>query len=105
MGVVGANGYYQVYCDTTQGAPAGNYNVLIEWRDDPSAANARGNRLALAAAEKAAGKTAQAAAKAGVSRVRPPDRLKGKYLDHEHPLLSATIEPRGNDLAAFELKD
>jgi hypothetical protein len=55
--------------------------------------------------EKKTAKTALAAAKSGLSRVRPTDRLKGRYLDSARPLLNATVEPHSNDLAAFELKD
>ncbi len=105
MGVVASDGSFQLVSDDAKGAPAGQYNVLVEWRDDPSPASAAATKFSSASVERAGAKTAIVATKSGLSRVRPSDRLKGRYLDSARPLLTANVEPRGNDLPAFELKD
>ena len=104
-GVVASDGSFQLFSDDTKGAPAGQYNVLIEWRDEPSPSTAAGTKFSTASLEKARAKSALAATKSGLSRVRPSDRLKGRYLDSTRPLLTASVDPRSNDLAAFELND
>jgi hypothetical protein len=105
MGVVASDGSFRLACDETNGAPAGQYNVLIEWRDDPSSSTTGRAQFSTAAVERAGSQTANAATKSGLSRVRPSDRLKGRYLDSARPLLTAKVEAGSNDLAAFELKD
>jgi hypothetical protein len=80
MGVVGEDGSFEIVCGSLgKGAPLGEYDVLIEWKQ----ALGRGKGLA--------------------GRAR--DRLQGRYADPKHPLLRATVEARTNTLPPFELKD
>jgi hypothetical protein len=64
------------------GAPAGDYKVLIQWPAPPSADAARGGGRAAVG----------------------PDRLRGKYFDLDQATLTATVEERSNDLPPFELQ-
>ncbi|QJW99420.1 hypothetical protein [Frigoriglobus tundricola] len=79
QGVVGEDGTFTLSGPGGAGAPAGDYVVLIEWKE--GAGKARGRAPALSA----------------------PDRLKKKYLDADKPLLTATVEPKSNALPPFEL--
>jgi hypothetical protein len=67
--------------DSGDGAPAGEYKVLVKW-PAPEPANDRDGRPGALG----------------------PDRLKGKYYDLEKTPFAATIEEQANELAPFELK-
>jgi hypothetical protein len=68
--------------DSTDGAPAGQYKVLVKWlAQSASTDDGRGGR----------------------GGPRGPDRLKGKYYNLDTTPLSATIEEKANDLPPFEL--
>jgi hypothetical protein len=78
MGVVGEEGDFTLVCGSLgQGAPAGEYDVLIEWRRP--ADRARGPK--------------------------GPDRLKGHYADRRRPRLPAVVDSRPNHLPPFELTE
>jgi len=80
MGIVQDDGAFELVCGALgKGAPAGKYDVVIEWKQV-----------------------------SGQSKGRPqrgPDKLKGRYADLKHPLLCATVEPKSNELPPFELTD
>ena len=80
MGIVQDNGSFELVGGSqVKGIPAGEYDVLIEW--------------------KRAG---------GQGKGRPqrgPDQLKGRYADPKRPLLHATVEAKATDLSPFELSD
>ncbi len=80
MGLVQEDGSFALVCGSKgKGAPPGEYEVLVEWKQG-------GNR--------------------GKGRVRTmPDRLKGRYADPAHPLLHATVKAESNNLPPFELTD
>jgi hypothetical protein len=69
--------------DPADGAPAGQYKVLVKWPSATPVAQRRDDR--------------PGAANAG------PDRLKGKYYNIDSTPLAATIEEQSNELAPFEL--
>lgn len=80
MGIVQENGSFTLVCGPQgQGAPPGEYAVLIEWK--------RHANRAKGLAQKA------------------PDRLKGRYADPKRPRLRAVVKPGANDLPPFELTD
>ena len=80
MSIVQADGSFELVCGSLgKGAPPGQYDVLIEWKQ-----------------------TSQG------SKGRPrhgPDILQGRYADPKHPLLHATVEAKTNNLPPFELAD
>ena len=80
MGIVQEDGSFELVCGSLgKGAPPGEYDVLIEWKQV-----------------------------SGQSQGRPehgPDKLKGRYADPKHPLLHTTVEAKTNDLPLFELTD
>jgi hypothetical protein len=80
QGVVKDDGTFTLVGPAGPGASPGEYVVLVEWKD--GAGKTRGRAPALNA----------------------PDRLKKRYLDPSRPLLTANVEPKTNNLAAFELK-
>jgi hypothetical protein len=80
QGVVGEDGTFTLNGPSGDGAPPGEYVVLVEWKEGAGAQ--RGRAPALSA----------------------PDRLKKKYLDPHAPLLTATVEAKSNALPPFELK-
>jgi len=80
QGVVGEDGTFTLSGPGGDGAPPGEYVVLVEWKE--GAGSKRGRAPALNA----------------------PDRLKKKYLDPNKPLLTATVEAKSNTLPPFELK-
>jgi hypothetical protein len=80
MGVVRADGAFTLVCGARgDGAPAGEYDVLIEWKQNPP-----GGR----------GQMSQR-----------PDRLKGRYADPKHPRFHAIVKAGANELPTFELTD
>jgi hypothetical protein len=80
QGVVGEDGTFTLSGPGGDGAPAGDYVVLVEWKEGAGAK--RGRAPALSA----------------------PDRLKKKYLDPNKPQLTATVEAKSNNLPPFDLK-
>ena len=80
QGVVADDGTFTLSGPGGDGAPPGEYAVLVEWKEGAGAK--RGRAPALSA----------------------PDRLKKKYLDASNPLLTATVEAKSNTLPPFELK-
>jgi hypothetical protein len=87
MGIVQGDGSFALVCGAAgPGAPPGDYDVFVEWRQGPAlAAAARHSR--------------------GDPRRKPPDRLKGRYADPKHPRLHAAIRAGANHLPPFELTD
>jgi hypothetical protein len=79
MGIVQKDGSFELTCGSLgKGAPPGEYDVVIEWKEV-----------------------------SGTSKDRPqhgPDILNGRYANPKHPLLHATVEANTNDLPPFELK-
>jgi hypothetical protein len=80
QGSVGEDGAFTLAGPAGVGAAAGEYAVLVEWKEGAGAK--RGRAPALSA----------------------PDRLKKRYLDPNKPLLTATVESKSNDLPPFDLK-
>jgi hypothetical protein len=81
MGVVQQDGTFEVVCGSKgKGAPPGQYDVLIEWKQ---AANRQGRGLPQHAR----------------------DKLRGRYADPKHPRLQATVAAQTNVLPPFELTD
>jgi hypothetical protein len=80
MGIVQEDGSFELVCGSLgKGAPPGEYDVVIEWKQVT-----------------------------GQGKGRPqhgPDRLKGRYADPKHPLLHATVGATSNELPPFELTD
>jgi hypothetical protein len=78
MGIVQDDGSFTLVCGHLgQGAPPGNYDVLIEWKRSANQAKGLVKKL--------------------------PDRLKGRYADPRHPLLHVVIKAETNALPPFEL--
>jgi hypothetical protein len=103
-GVVGEDGSFRVSSDVTDGAPAGQYHVLIAWQDR-SVATSQVPAVSPSAPGKGSRKAARTASRIRPSPSLPPDRLKGRYLDPDHPLLTVEIKPGSNSLAPFELSE
>ena len=79
MGIVQQDGAFELVCGSLgKGAPAGVYDVMIEWKDRSKRDGGRGNAR---------------------------DKLKGHYADPKHPVLQAKVESENNDLPPFELKE
>jgi hypothetical protein len=80
MGIVQEDGSFELVCGSLgKGAPPGDYDVLIEWKQVT-----------------------------GQSKGRPrhgPDKLKGRYANPQKPLLHATVEKKATELPSFELSD
>jgi hypothetical protein len=80
MGLVQEDGSFALVCGSQgKGAPPGDYDVFIEWKD---------------ARQRGRGRTQKTA-----------DKLQGRYADRRRPLLHATIKPEVNNLPPFELTD
>jgi hypothetical protein len=80
QGVVRDDGSFTLAGPGGPGALPGEYVVLVEWKE--GAGKMKGRAPALSA----------------------PDRLKGRYLDPNNPVLTAKIEPAANELPPFELQ-
>ena len=80
QGVVQQDGAFEVAGASGKGATPGDYVVLIEWKE--GAGKSKGRAPALSA----------------------PDRLKGRYLDPNNPVLTAKVEAATNQLPPFELQ-
>ena len=78
MGIVQEDGSFELVCGPLgKGAPPGEYDVVIEWKQV-----------------------------SGQREGRPqhgPDRLNGRYADPKQPVLHATVEAKTNNLPPFEL--
>jgi hypothetical protein len=80
MGIVADDGSFEVVCGSLgKGAPQGNYDVLIQWKESRQPGKGPGERAA--------------------------DKLQGRYADPKGPLLQATVEARTNILLPFLLTD
>jgi hypothetical protein len=80
MGIVGEDGSFALVCGHQgKGAPPGDYDVLIEWKQGPNGGKGRARTM--------------------------PDKLKGRYADPRRPLLHATLKAEANHLPPFELTD
>ena len=78
MGIVQEDGSFELVCGSLgKGAPPGEYDVLIEWKQLSS---------------QRAGRPQQG-----------PDKFNGRYADPVPPLLHATVEAKSNDLPPFEV--
>lgn len=87
MGIVQGDGSFTLVCGALgQGAPPGEYDVLIEWRQGTGPAKAPGHGR-------------------GDPRRKPPDRLKGRYADPKRPRFHAVIQAGANHLPPFNLTD
>jgi hypothetical protein len=90
MGIVRDDGYFTLVCGPLgDGAPPGEYDVLILWRQDPHPnppppmGGGHGGGLARKAR----------------------DRLKGRYADPKYPRFHALVKTETNYLPPFELTD
>jgi hypothetical protein len=85
-GIVQADGSFELTCGSLgQGAPAGEYDVLVEWRRPIPRKQG-----------------------AGCCCGRPqhgPDVFRGRYADPEHPLLRAKVDEQATQLPSFDLTD
>jgi len=82
MGIVQEDGSFTLVCESLgNGAPPGEYDVLIEWKYDPKMT------------------------RTGSNTKLPPDRLQGRLADPKHPRFHVTIKAQRNDLAPFELTE
>jgi hypothetical protein len=80
MGIVRDDGSFALVCGPLgDGAPRGEYDVLIQWRQDLNQAK-------------------------GLAR-KARDRLKGRYADPKSPRFHAVIKAQTNHLSPFELTD
>lgn len=80
MGIVEGDGSFELVCGPLgKGAPPGDYDVAVEWRE--------------------------IVGQSGGNPRRGPDKLLGRYADLQHPLLHAVIEARANVLSPFDLND
>jgi hypothetical protein len=80
MGLVQADGSFELVCGSLgKGAPPGEYDVVIEWKQVSGQGKGRLER--------------------GL------DKLEGRYADPKHPRLQATIKAERNELAPFVLTE
>jgi len=80
MGIVQEDGSFELVCGSLgKGAPIGEYDVLIEWKQVT-----------------------------GQRKGRPqhgPDKLKGRYADPKRPFFRVTVEAKDMGLPPFELAE
>jgi hypothetical protein len=82
MGIVREDGHFSVVCESLgEGAPPGEYDVLIEWKHD------------------------QLRRRTGSNTLVPADRLNGAFSDPKQPRFHVTVKAERNNLSPFELKD
>jgi hypothetical protein len=81
FGMTGADGKFELTTIVQgDGAPPGDYKVLVQWPSNGGGDNRDGMRSI------------------------GPDRLKGKYMNLEKAELTATVQEASTDLPPFELK-
>jgi len=80
FGIVQEDGTFTLASPVGEGAPAGEYIVLVEWKEGAGKVKGRSPGL------------------------NAPDRLGRRYLNLKQPLLTAVVEPRTNNLPPFEIK-
>ena len=88
MGIVQTDGSFSLVCGSLgEGAPPGEYDVLIEWKQ--------------------ARKRAKEDVKHGTGHPsqKSADRLNGRYADPKQPRFHAVVKAETNVLPAFELTD
>lgn len=79
MGVVQEDGSFELVCGSLgKGAPPGEYDVLIEWKQPGEQATGRSRR--------------------------GPDRLNGRYADLKEPRFHVVVKTARNELAPFEVE-
>jgi len=80
MAIVQEDGSFAVVCGSLgEGAPPGEYDVLIEWQQDLSPGKGLAHRRR--------------------------DRLQGRYADPKHPCFHAVVRVESNRLPPFELTE
>ena len=80
MGLVQEDGEFELVCGSLgKGAPRGEYDVVIQWKQATGQSKGRSQHK--------------------------PDRMNGRYADPTHPLLHATVEAKATKLPPFELTD
>jgi hypothetical protein len=80
MGIVGEDGGFTLVTGSLgQGAPPGEYDVLVEWKQGPKRGKGHAHKRF--------------------------DRLKGRYADRQRPRLHAAVKAETNVLDPFELTD
>jgi hypothetical protein len=80
FGIVQEDGSFTLAGPLGEGAPAGEYVVLVEWKEGAGKVKGRSPGL------------------------NAPDRLGKRYLNLKQPLLTAVVEPKTNILPPFEVK-
>jgi hypothetical protein len=96
------DGSFTVSCgDRGNGAPPGEYKVIIDWRTGLAADAVKAQEEA---EKKKMGRRARSY-KHDKHSMLAPDRLKGRYANPEKPLLTVAIKPETNNLPPFELTD
>jgi hypothetical protein len=80
MGIVQGDGSFELVCGSLgKGAPPGEYDVLIEWKQVSGQSEGRPQR--------------------------GPDKFDGRYADRSRPLLHGTVEAGATNLPPIELTD
>jgi hypothetical protein len=80
MGIVQEDASFTVVCGSLgKGAPPGEYDVLIAWKQEQNQAKGLAHK--------------------------GRDRLKGRYADPKRPRLHAVVHPQSNHLSPFELTE
>ena len=80
MGIVKEDGSFELVCGSLgEGAPPGEYDVVIEWKQVSGQSNGHPRH--------------------------GPDKFQGRYADPKHPRIHAAITAQRNDLAPFDLTD
>jgi hypothetical protein len=80
MGIVQDDGSFELVCGSLgKGAPPGEYDITVEWKQVSGQSNGRPQH--------------------------GPDKLNGRFADPKRPLFHATIKAERNDLASFDLSE
>jgi hypothetical protein len=79
MGIVQDDGSFEIVCGSLgKGAPVGDYDVVIQWKQPSNQGKGLANHAT--------------------------DKLRGRYADRKRPLLHAMVEAKANLLPPFELR-